>query len=75
MATTTGNVRSLLGVARGRRMQARVCPGQLRTRSSAISSRSLAWRLVFGHVEFAAAVEPLLLAKDVGGHRLPPAGL
>jgi len=50
-------------------------PGQLRTRSSAISPRGLAGRLVLGYVELTAPVEPLLLTKDVGGHRLAPADL
>jgi hypothetical protein len=36
---------------------------------------ALALLLALGHVELAAAVEPLLLAKNVGGHRLPPVGL
>jgi hypothetical protein len=40
-----------------------------------VSLRARAGRLVLGHVELAAAVEPLLLPKDVGGHRLAPAGL
>jgi hypothetical protein len=73
--TTTGNAGHLAGLAQARGRRIESATEQLRTRSSAISSRALARRLVLGHVELAAAVEPLLLAKDVGGHRLPSAVL
>ena len=73
-ATTTDNVWYLIGLA-WQEGASRVCPGAA---AYPVISDQLApwrWRLVLGHVELAAAVEPLLLAKDVGGHRLPPAGL
>jgi hypothetical protein len=64
----------LIGVIRARGAQARVCPGR---RVPVLRDQlvGLAGRLVLGHVELAAAVEPLLLTEHIGGHRLASAGL
>ena len=73
--TTIGNAWHLAGLAQARGAQARVCHGAAVHPVIRDQIAGLARRLVLGHVELAAAVEPLLLAKDVGGHRLPPAVL
>jgi hypothetical protein len=71
--TSTGNVWHFSGLARPGGAQARAGRGSC-VPSHPVRSRALAGRLVLGHVEVAAAVEPLLLPKDVGGHRLEPTG-
>ena len=71
---TTGNGWHLIGLARarGRRLES------ARAAAYPVIRDQLAGhggRLVLGYVELAAAVKPLLLTKDIGGHRLAPADL